>query len=133
MVGLDTLKSIRRSGFKPAAGVQIVVTEKRSLHDRRYVEWLNDPESPGCSMVVKPSAAFDRIDLRYVVGLRVLVRADADEQQQRAIRAMCLACVDAGATEVIGVQAHPYPRESEWFKGEKLPDRGELVFHVGGE
>lgn len=62
------------------------------------------PNPEALELVVAPDEPIDQLDLRCLVGLDVIVTADADEGHQRALRAMCMAAVTAGAKRVIGVQ-----------------------------
>lgn len=100
MIGIDTLTSLRMGRKRPSVGVLLAVEPKG-------LAWSGIPLMAECEtgelaqIVADPAESFDRADLRCVVGLPVLVRGITDHA--RTVRAACMACVDAGASRVIGI------------------------------
>lgn len=92
MTGTETLIAMRQRRLRPAAVAVHVGFDRPAPH----------PEV--LELAVRPDEAMDRLDLRCLLGLDVIVTADAEEGHQRALRAMCMAAVTAGARRVIGVE-----------------------------
>ena len=63
-------------------------------------------------IVVGPDESIDRLDLRALVGLDVIVAAEQDDGHQRTVRALCMAAVTAGAARVVG---------GEWKRAAGVP------------
>jgi hypothetical protein len=98
MDGQTALTNLRRDGRVPSVGVVIHVSPLRL-----WAGWT-EPEQIGAmhAMSVEPGENIDRLDLRCVVGLKVFVSDDPHASEERAVRAVCAACVAAGAKVVIG-------------------------------
>ena len=98
MDGAVHLVAIRRQHRVPSVGVVIHVSA-----DRLWLGWT-DVEQVGAihALRVDPAANPERLDLRCVVGLKVFVLDDPHASEERAVRAVCAACVDAGARVVVG-------------------------------
>ena len=100
MIGTDTLTALRMRRQRPRLGVLLAIEPKG-------IAWSGMPLMAECTtgelaqIVADPAESFDRADLRCVVGLPVLVRGVIDHA--RTVRAACMACVDAGASRVIGI------------------------------
>ena len=106
--GIQELIAIRKRGRIPARGVLFEVAslpawqtglleQPWSLSD----EPIDTPDT--ICLSVAPTAAFDALDLRALHALPVLVFGLADDAGDRAIRALCMACVTAGAAKVAGL------------------------------
>lgn len=96
MRGLNDLAAMRRRGFRPGLGVLLEVHPALvpSLDP-------NDMQAAGEVALLECSEgeAFDRLDLRPLLGLRVLVAGESE----RFVRAAAVAAVGAGAAEVNGI------------------------------
>ena len=90
MRGLDTLVALRSKGVRPAA-VAIHVAQVAPCQAGDALE-----------IVVAPDEPIDRLDLRALVGLDVIVAAEQEDGYQRTVRALCMAAVTAGASRVLG-------------------------------
>ena len=108
MIGLDVLTAIRKAGRIPSRGVLIevgpvppwqtgVVTQPWSLGDGP----IDAPDT--VMLAMDPGESLDLIDLRALVGLKVVVFGDAAEAISRAVRALCMRCVGVGTTSVDGI------------------------------
>lgn len=122
MEGQSTLVAVRRKGRVPSKGVLILVGSTPLGPWKHPVELAGELHT----LRVDPNEAIDRLDLRCVVGMRVLVSDDFMGPQERTVRLLCAACVAAGARRVIGItrrNATPLDQlpESDW------------VFNHGGE
>lgn len=53
-------------------------------------------------VTVAPDERLERLDLRPLVGLDVIVAAEQEDGHQRTVRALCMAAVEAGAARVVG-------------------------------
>lgn len=100
MRGQEHLIAMRRGHRVPAEGVGIEVTPDRGMWPRSQEE----ADGSRVRLTVDPGESVDRLDLRCVVGLEVVVFAYSCEPCERAVRALCAACVAAGAKVVIGLQ-----------------------------
>jgi hypothetical protein len=94
------LFDMRRRGIVPSECVLIEVS-----HDRLWPWPRNDQEADGSVHVmrVKPDENVDLLDLRCLLGLAVVVTDDRYNDHERTVRALCAACVAAGAREVDGI------------------------------
>lgn len=90
MRGQDTLLALRSRGVRPAA-VAIHVARVAPCQSGAALE-----------IVVAPDEPIDRLDLRALVGLDVIVAAEQEDGHQRTVRALCMAAVTAGAARVVG-------------------------------
>lgn len=100
MRGLETLVALRGRGVRPAA-VAIHVTTAAPCQAGSTLE-----------LTVAPDERLERLDLRPLVGLDVIVAAEQDDGHQRTVRALCMAAVDAGAARVVG---------GEWKRAAGVP------------
>lgn len=82
--------SLREQGWRPAV-VAVHVSDAPPFEGGEVLE-----------IVVRADEPFERMDWRCLVGLDVIVTAERG--QQRSLRAMCMAAVDAGAKRVMGVE-----------------------------
>ena len=57
---------------------------------------------PAMELTVAPDEPLERLDLRPLVGLDVIVAAEQEDGHQRTVRALCMAAVAAGAARVVG-------------------------------
>jgi hypothetical protein len=98
MEGQSALVAMRRRGCIPGVGVLIIV-------GRRPLGPRIDEEIDGSlhTMRVDPRWSVDSLDLRCLIGLKVLVTDDFGEPDERTVRAVCAACVEAGAKDVVGI------------------------------
>ena len=96
MRGLSDLAAMRRRGLRPGLGVLLEVHP--SLLPALEP---NDVQAAGEVALLEcaEGAAFDRLDLRPLLGLRVLVAGESE----RCVRAASVAAVRAGAAEVNGI------------------------------
>lgn len=97
MQGHQDLIAMRRTGKRP---------ERVLLAVQDRPQWL---DANRCGQVhhevtVRPGESIDRMDLRFVIGLDVVVTAELGEGHERTVRALCAACVSAGAERVAGVE-----------------------------
>lgn len=104
MTGHEDLIQARLAGRRPGQGVLVELTQRRSA----FVAELPVGESlqaQGVALLtVAPGEAFDRLDLRCLIGLPVVVVAYSDEPDERSVRALSAACLRAGASKVTGLQ-----------------------------
>lgn len=94
MQGHLELIAMRRRGRRPVAV---------NLHVAG--QWPCDPgyfDMPVHEVFVKPAESATRADLRFLVGLDVIVTAPSGESG--SVSGWCQACVDAGAAQVIGYE-----------------------------
>ena len=92
MRGVQQLIAVRQRGLKPAA-VAVHVSDVGPCEAGEAME-----------IVVAPDEAIDRLDLRCLVGLDVIVAAEVDDGYGRTVRALCMAAVSAGAARVLGIE-----------------------------
>jgi hypothetical protein len=109
MRGHEDLLALRQRRRIPARGVMVEVTTTPPWQVGLLREpWVaDDPDFVDADTVlltVDPSESIDRLDLRCLVDLKVLVFAHHHEPNERAIRALCMACVNGGARRVMGFQ-----------------------------
>jgi hypothetical protein len=90
MTGHETLIALRNRRLRPAA-VAIHVGHVPPCQAGDALE-----------IVVAPDEPIDRLDLRALVGLDVIVAAEQEDGHQRTVRALCMAAVTAGASRVLG-------------------------------
>lgn len=106
--GIKELIAIRKRGRIPSNGVMFE-TATRPAWQTGLVEqpWgladapIDTPDT--ICLSVAPTAPFDALDLRALRALPVLVFGWADDAGDRAIMALCMACVTAGAARVAGL------------------------------
>lgn len=104
MRGHTDLIAMRQHRRIPARGVLIEVSNTPAWDVGLMAEAVD--LAPDTVLIsVRPDENFDRLDLRCVVGLKVLVFGYPGTAHERAIRAVCMACVTGGAARVKGVQA----------------------------
>ena len=82
--------ALRGRGVRPAA-VAIHVTHVPPCQTGSALE-----------LTVSPDVRLDRLDLRPLLGLDVIVAAEQEDGHQRTVRALCMAAVTAGAARVVG-------------------------------
>jgi len=92
MTGHETLIALRNRRLRPAA-VAIHVGHVPPCQAGEAVE-----------IVVAPDEPIERLDLRCLVGLNVIVAAEQEDAHQRVVRALCMAAVSAGADRVLGIE-----------------------------
>jgi hypothetical protein len=97
------LIAIRRSGLAP--DLVSIATEPSPWND-----WVNWPEWTDVPQIeIEPSDNVSRLDLRFLVGLVVMV-AGTDSTMVRRIVAACLA---SGAKRVLSFEHHQFPPPGE--------------------
>lgn len=111
MQGQDQLLALRRAGRIPADGVYIEVCRKRGVFPRSQQE----ADGERMRLTIAPEEPVDRLDLRCVIGLEVVVLAYPDAPAAGAVHAVCEACVAAGAKVVIGLQFHDEAEPTRLF------------------
>lgn len=105
MHGIRNLEAIRMRGLVPGRGVVILLSQ---YGPSAYAP-MTEEEASGSIVVLdaRPDEAFERLDLRCLVGLKVLVMDDVCCRSERAVRALCMAAVTAGAKRVLGYAGVP--------------------------
>lgn len=87
---------------------QLIAVRQRGLRPQAVALHVSDvgPCQAGeaLEIVVAPDEAIDRLDLRCLVGLDVIVAAEREDGFGRTVRALCMAAVDAGAKRVLGIE-----------------------------
>lgn len=120
MRGADELIAMRRAGYVPSGGVLVYA------HAGPMPPWTNTGLDPAETAEIEISAdeRVDRLDLRCVIGLRVVVTGD-DEAR---VREIAKAVAAAAAQGVIGIEVRPCDGEfferwicahNPWTKPEK--------------
>lgn len=97
MTGHQPLIAMRIAGKRPAYV---------SLWDSLAMDWSKVPElQPYPDVIVQPADVPERLDLRFVVGLPVVVTISDNDRLKRLV----LACERAGAASVYGVRPSTNP------------------------
>lgn len=107
MNGVDELVMLRMSGRRPRDGVVVVIEPKSRVSGEPM--FAEEADGTVVKLEFAPGDSFG--DLRCVVGLPVLV--SGSNEHERSVRAACMACVDAGASNVIGIKHDLYEATTE--------------------
>jgi hypothetical protein len=117
MQGQDGLIAMRIEGVRPPV-VRIEVQNER--------QWslANNCGHDHYELTVSPMESIDRLDLRCVIGLDVVIASEDFNQAARTVRALGAACVLAGAERVVGIE---YSRGS----AETISESTKVIFEHG--
>lgn len=102
MRGIEALQAMRMQRQVPSVGVLISLSYKVPP----YLDLALDRslEAGIVTLEVDPTEDFCKLDLRALLGLRVGVVDWIDDPE--ALCALCVACLDAGAAFVVGMDYH---------------------------
>jgi hypothetical protein len=122
MLGHEPLIAMRRRGGVPS----LVCIETQACLDRRLArEW--PVIDPSCARVlIDPSDAVTRLDLRCLVGMSVVVDGDRGER----VKAVVDACIAAGAKRVVGHVCVADPTRETFDLIEVFDTEGVLTWHA---